>query len=43
MKFRAKIYPYVEPAIYLIAGIVLIVGMVFIAIRAGVSCFLGED
>jgi len=33
----------IMPLVYLIAGIVLVVWMVFIAIRAGVSCFLGED
>jgi hypothetical protein len=40
---KVKIGRYVMPLVYLLAGIVLVVGMVFIAIRAGVSCFLGED
>lgn len=40
---KVEIGKYVMPIVYLIAGIVLVVGMVFIAIRAGVSCFLGED
>lgn len=36
-----EIGKYVMPIVYLIAGIVLIVGMIFIAIRAG-AVFLAE-
>jgi len=40
---KVEIGRYVMPLVYLLAGVVFVVGMVFIAIRAGVSCFLGED
>jgi hypothetical protein len=40
---KVEIYPYVMPLVYFFAGVVLVVGMVFIAIRAGVSYFLGAD
>lgn len=40
---KVKIGKYVMLLVYLIAGIFLLVGMVFIVIRAGVSLFLGED
>jgi len=40
---KVEIGKYIMPMAYLIAGVVLVVGMVFIDIRSLVSCFLGED
>ena len=40
---KVKIYPYVMPFIYLVMGIIFVIGMVFIAIRAGIILFLETD
>jgi hypothetical protein len=43
MKTRIRIGKFVMPLVYFIAGIILVVGILFIAIRAGLTCFLWED